>query len=252
MVIALLTDFGDYYPGVMKGVIRKVSSAEIVDITHSVKPQNVVEGAFLLYSAYKFFPEGSVFVAIVDPGVGGERKPIAIKTKNYWFVCPDNGIAFPSAFEDGIEGTFIIKNEISEISGKLSSTFHGRDVFAPAGALIKEGMMDYFEPFEGEIVKMKLFDATISESSIDARVVHIDRFGNVVTNLKKEQIEEAGVSKVVFENLEIPVVDKYEDVELGEPLALIGSFETLELSIREGSFADKFKVNFGRLNMRWE
>ena len=186
MVIALLTDFGDFYPGVMKGLIRKLTDAEIIDITHSVSPQNVHEGAFLLYSAYRYFPSGTVFVAVVDPGVGGERRAIAVKTSGYWFVSPDNGIVYPSASEDGIESVFEIKNTVSEISGSFSSTFHGRDIFAPASALIYHGRIHerYFEKVEPLMDELDLFDAEISGGEIRCRILHIDRFGNAITNIK--------------------------------------------------------------------
>ncbi|WP_456477643.1 SAM hydrolase/SAM-dependent halogenase family protein [Geoglobus ahangari] len=253
MVIALLTDFGDYYPGVMKGVIRRISGAEVVDITHSVKPQNVLEGAFLLYNAYRFFPRDTVFVAVVDPGVGGRRKALAIRTENYWFVCPDNGIAYPSSSEDGVVEVYRINEAVSELVGELSSTFHGRDIFAPAGALLKEGRLEerYFSPHTDAIVELDLFDLTISESGVRAMVVHIDRFGNVVTNVRRELVERMSPEGVVFNGLEIPLVERYEDVEVGEPLALIGSFNTLELSIREGDFASEFGVGFGPISLRW-
>ncbi len=253
MVIALLTDFGDYYPGVMKGLIRKMTKAEIIDITHSVSPQNVIEGAFLLYSAYRYFPKNTVFVAVVDPGVGGDRRAIAVRTSNYWFVSPDNGLVYPSAIDDGIKETYVIKDSIYEFSGNLSSTFHGRDIFAPASALIYNGDISerYFETTEPEIVKLELFDAKISDTEIRCKAVHIDRFGNVVTNIKKEDVERIGLAEIEFKGVRIPIVKKYEDVEIGSPLAIVGSFDTLELSIREGNFSKKYNVSYGTITLRW-
>ncbi len=253
MVIALLTDFGDYYPGIMKGVIRKISGAEVIDVTHTISPQNVAEGAFLLYNAYRFFPPGTVFVAVVDPGVGGDRMALAVKTRNYWFICPDNGIAYPSAFEDGIEAVYRIKDEVSEVTGTLSSTFHGRDIFAPAAALICEGWIDerYFERVDGPMVELELFDVSVGEGELLAKVVHIDRFGNVVTNVRREVVESVSPKCFYFGGAEVPFAGKYEDVNVGEPLALIGSFNTLELSVREGNFAEVFGVGFGEIRLRW-
>ncbi len=253
MVIALLTDFGEFYPGVMKGVISKVSSAEIVDITHSVSPQNIVEGAFLLYSSHRYFPENTVFVSVVDPGVGGKRRAIAVKTRNYWFISPDNGLVYPSASENGIEEVYLIKDSISEISGVLSSTFHGRDIFAPAGALIHEGRIreKYFQRVEPKIAKLELFDSRIEGREIFCKVLYIDRFGNVVTNLRREDLEDVDPERVVLDGTEIPVVERYEDVDVGDVLALFGSFETLELSVREGSFSEKYNVRHGELRLRW-
>lgn len=254
MVIALLTDFGDYYPGIMKAVIRKVSDAEVVDITHSVSPQNVFEGAFLLYNAYRFFPHGTVFVAVVDPGVGGSRNALAVRTRNYWFVCPDNGIAYPSFVEDSVVEVYRIRDEISKITGELSSTFHGRDIFAPAGALLHEGNVEerYFERHAGPLVSLDLFDVDVGEEELNFRVVHIDRFGNVVTNVRREVVRKISPEMFVFGNLEIPLVEKYEDVGNGDPLAIIGSFNTLEFSIREGSFASELDVGYGEMSVRWK
>ncbi|WP_048092722.1 SAM-dependent chlorinase/fluorinase [Geoglobus acetivorans] len=251
MVIALLTDFGDYYPGVMKGVIRKITQDEVIDLTHSIHPQNVFEGAFLLHSAYRYFPAGTIFISVVDPGVGGDRAAIVIKTENYWFVCPDNGIAFPSAVEDGIRKILRIKESVSQFSGAFSSTFHGRDIFAPAGALIREGRMEHFERFKGEPVKLDLFDARVEGGRIVGRVVHIDRFGNAVTNITRNQIEEYSVTGFMYRGHEIPLVEKYEDVERGKPLAIIGSFNTLELSLREDNFSRHFNVDFGNIELGW-
>ncbi len=253
MVIALLTDFGDFYPGVMKGIIRKMSGAEVVDITHSVSPQNIVEGAFLLYSSYRFFPNGTVFVSVVDPGVGGKRRAIAVKTRDYWFVAPDNGLVYPSASENGIEEIYVIGESVSGISGTLSSTFHGRDIFAPAGALIHDGKLDkrHFQKADPEIVKLELFDPEIEGREISCRVLHIDRFGNAVTNLRRKDLEDIDPEGFVFNEIEIPVVERYEDVDAGEVLALFGSFETLELSVRDGNFSEKYNVRYGELRLRW-
>ncbi len=253
MVIALLTDFGDFYPGVMKGVIRKISDAEIVDITHSVSPQNVPEGAFLLYHSYRYFPEGTIFVAVVDPGVGGKRRAIAVRTSSYWFVGPDNGLIYPAAEEDRIQEVFSIKKSVSEISGSLSTTFHGRDLFAPAAALIQEGRIDerYFDRSEDSIVKLELFDLEIQENEIKCLVLHIDRFGNVVTNIRKDELERLNPREFFFGDVRMPLVERYEDAEIGEPLSIVGSFDTLELSVREGNFSEKYNVQHGRLKLGW-
>ncbi len=246
MIITLLTDFGDFYQGVMKGVILKINpKAVVVDISHSVEPQNVLQGAFLLYNAYKFFPN-AVHIAVVDPGVGGKRRALAFECKNHIFIAPDNGIAYPSAKEDGIERVWIIdEGKTSKITGVLSNTFHGRDVFAPAGAYASIGMLkEIAEPYYGDFVKLELFDYIVEGNFIKCRVVFIDRFGNAVTNLKAEEIKG---KYIVFEGIKIPIVRCYEEVEKGEPLALIGSFGTLELSVREGSFAEEFGVFSGDL-----
>ena len=252
MVIALITDFGDYYPGVMKGVIRRITDVEIIDITHSVTPQNVFEGAFLLYNYYIFFPKGTIFVAVVDPEVGSEREALVIETRKYYFISPDNGLAYPSAKKDGIKRVFRIKNEISKFIKELSTTFHGRDVFAPAAALLSKGDFEYFEEIdENRIKKIDIFDARITDRTILCRAIYIDRFGNVITNVREESIKNREVKRLYYKDTEIPMVKKYSDVEVNKPLALISSFKTLELSIREGNFAKEFGIKHGKLKLRW-
>ncbi len=241
MIVTLLTDFGEFYPGVMKGVILKVNpKVSIVDITHSVEPQNVLQGAFLLYHSYRFFPN-AIHLAVVDPGVGGKREALVFECRNHMFIAPNNGIAYPSARNDGIERVWKIDEaKTSEITGELSNTFHGRDVFAPACAYASIGLLkEIAEPFYGEIVELELFDYVIKGNLVRCKVVFIDRFGNVVTNLKSEDV---GCKFLKFEDVKIPIVRCYEDVEKGEPLALIGSFGTLELSVREGNFSKEFGV----------
>ncbi len=253
MVIALLTDFGDFYPGVMKGIIRKISRDEIVDITHSISPHNILEGAFLLYHSYRHFPYGTIFVAVVDPGVGGERRAIAVKTSSYWFVGPDNGLIYPSATEDGIQDVFSVKESVFEISGTLSTTFHGRDIFAPAAALIRKGKIDdrYFDRIQDGIEKLELFNLEIEGNEIRCLVPYIDRFGNVVTNVRRDELKRLNAKEFLFSKIRIPLVERYQDVEAGEPLAIIGSFDTLELSVREGSFSEKYNLRHGELRLRW-
>ncbi len=240
-VITLLTDFGDYYPGVMKGVILTLSpEARIVDITHSIEPQNVFQGAFLLYHSYKYF-RNAVHVAVVDPGVGTERKAVVVESKNYFFVGPDNGILYPSAIEDRIKAVYSIKEEISEQVGELSTTFHGRDIFAPAAAMVANGDYSYLEEFEdGELKKLELFDYSVSDDKVRCRIVYVDRFGNIVTNLREERGK-----GFYFNGIEFPLVKTYSDVDKGEPLSLIGSFGTLELSVREGSAAEMLGIKRG-------
>ncbi len=249
-VVTLLTDFGDFYPGVMKGVILKICpDVKVIDISHSVEPQNVYQGAFLLYHSYRFFPK-AVHVAVVDPGVGSDRLALVVECKNHIFVGPDNGILYPSAVEDGIRRVWVIdEGKTSKFSGELSTTFHGRDVFAPASAFAVLGKLEEVaEPYDGEIERLDIFDYRIEGERIECRIIFIDRFGNAVTNVKAEDLEDA---KGFYVNgKHIPMVEKYSDVSVGEPLALIGSFGTLELSVRNGSFADAFGVRSGRFEMR--
>jgi hypothetical protein len=248
-VVTLLTDFGEYYPGVMKGVIMRISpDVRIVDLTHEVEPQNVFQGAFLLYHAYRYF-ENAVHVAVVDPGVGGDRRAIVVITENQCFVGPDNGILYPSASEDGIKKVYRIREDISELVGELSTTFHGRDVFAPAAALVSHGRLEkYFEEVDG-IVKLDLFDYSIEDERVRCRVAYVDRFGNIVTNLRREEVR---AKAFYLSGIEFPLVRTYSDVDIGEPLALIGSFGTVELSVREGNAAELTGIRKGGVEIRLE
>ncbi len=246
MLVTLLTDFGDFYPGVMKGVILSLApDAKIVDITHSVEPQNVFQGAFLLYHCYRFF-KSAVHVAIVDPGVGGRRRAIVVETKHHFFVAPDNGIVYPSAKEDGIVRIFEIDEKISKIVGELSATFHGRDIFAPATALLLKGDFCYFREID-EMKSLDLFDFSIAGNVISGKVAFVDRFGNIVTNIPASAVK--GAKGFILSGLEFPMVRCYEDVKVGEPLALIGSFGTLELSLREGSASELLKIRKGDIEL---
>jgi S-adenosylmethionine hydrolase len=248
--ITLLTDFGDFYPGVMKGVILKICpNATIVDISHSVEPQNVHQGAFLLYHSYRFFPN-AVHVAVVDPGVGSSRKAIAIECNNHIFIGPDNGVLYPSASDDGMRRVWVIdESKTSKITGVLSSTFHGRDVFAPASAYAVFGKLEEVaEPYDGEIRKLDLFDYEIEGDKIRCRIIFIDRFGNAVTNVRAEDIGDA--KGFYINGVEFPLVNTYSNVGIGEPLALIGSFETLELSVRNGNASEKFNLKSGEIELR--
>ena len=242
--ITLVTDFGDFYPGVMKGVILKLAqNVNIVDITHNIESQNVFQGAFILYHAFHFFGKNSIHLAIVDPGVGGFRKAIAIKTRNYIFISPDNGISYPSASKDGIEEVFEIDRSISDLVGERSKTFHGRDIFAPAAAMAAKSKFEkYFTPIT-KIKKLDLFKINFYKSKIKCRVAYIDKFGNLITNLRKEYIK--GVKAFYLNDVKFPYVGKYSDVRIGEPLALVGSFNTLELSVREGDAAKLLGIKSG-------
>jgi len=253
--ITLLTDFGDFYPGVMKGVILKIHpDASIIDITHSVKPQNILQGAFLLASYSSFF-DNSVHVAVVDPGVGTDRDIIIAEGKNSFensfFIVPDNGIL--SGVMDNIGRMFKVDmHKTSEYTGRLSSTFHGRDVFAPAVALTALGRMhEIAEDFGKEPVKIDLFNPQISGGFVECNVAHIDSFGNIITDLKREVVEKLKPKKISIRGVEFPFVETYSDVEVGEPLALIGSFDTLEFSLRNENASEKLGVDIGKITFEF-
>jgi len=196
-LVALLTDYGweDPYAGIVKGVVEKAGGGEVrvVDITHGVKPFSVLAGAYVLYASYKYFPEGTVFLAVVDPGVGTGRRSVAIKTTRYFFVGPDNGLLHPAASEDGIEEVRILTNRALMLE-RVSRSFHGRDIFAPVAAFLARGG-DFAEV--GELVDASsLVELRLKEpcrplaTEVEARVVYVDSFGNAALGLELECLDE--------------------------------------------------------------
>ncbi|MGC9208399.1 MAG: SAM hydrolase/SAM-dependent halogenase family protein [Nitrososphaeria archaeon] len=185
-LIAVLTDFGveEHYNGVMKGVIYGINpEARIVDLVSSAKSFSVLDAAFQLWASYKYFPEETVFLVVVDPGVGTQRQPIAIKTSKYFFVGPDNGVLYPAAYSDGIESAVRIESKDVILPGR-TGTFDGRDVFAPAAAYLSKGYeIDRLGPRTEMNVKYAFPEPSFAENLIEAIVLHVDRFGDVVLNI---------------------------------------------------------------------
>lgn len=235
-MIAILSDFGhSEYLGIMKGVIKKqYPEAKIIDLYHNVSPHSILEGAWVLLQSYVHFPKGTVFLCVVDPGVGGTRNPVAVKTKNYFFVGPDNGLLYPAASENKIV-------KIVKLSDKgASKTFHGRDIFAGAAARIAQG--EKFESLgKSAALKEKL---QLKPRGREGLVVRIDHFGNIITNLKHLRKKSYEVMHDE-EQKELPYADTYEAAPEGELFVITGSSGTLEISFRNGAAADKFAVKVG-------
>ncbi len=236
-MIALLTDFeyGDGL-GVVKGVIKTINpKAEIVDLYNYVESYKVRSGAWLLLSDYKYFPKGTVFCCIVDPGVGGRRKAIAVKTANYSFVGPDNGLMCPAATADGIRK--IVELPIPDGASK---TFHGRDVFAPAAAKIDSGVR--IEGLGAEASQLQRLD--VGSSGGCGEIVLIDHYGNITTNVGSSGREGYGVSCGDFKK-NLKFHSTYEEAGEGELFIIEGSRGTLELSVKQGSAAKEIKCSVG-------
>ncbi len=186
-LIYLLSDFGlnDYYVAAMKSVILSINPrVKIIDISHNVGKWNILEGAFLLWQIITYTPRESILVGVVDPGVGTERKEIIIETKsNRFLVGPDNGLLYPAAVKDGISNVWIINRNYFK---KISSTFHGRDVFAPVAAYISKGLFPGNYCKRGnisDINKLDLFEYELSQGKIVGKILHVDVFGNIITNI---------------------------------------------------------------------
>lgn len=239
-IITLLTDFGleDNFVGVMKGVILGINPvARIVDITHNVRPQDIMSAAFLLKGSYKYFPKGTIHLVVVDPGVGSKRKAIIVKTEDYIFVGPDNGVLSLALDECKIKKIIHITN-VNYFLKPVSDTFHGRDVFAPVTGYLAKGIQ--LEKFGREVREYKKLDIPKVKAG-KGQIIYIDRFGNLVTNIPK------GVSgKIQFKGISIDKISSsYAEVEIGRPLAIFGSFGNLEISIRNGSAKDYFRAKIG-------
>lgn len=253
-IVAFLTDFGlrDPYVGVVKGVILShCPHAKIVDLTHEVEPQNVLQGALFLQASLRYFPVGTVFLAVVDPGVGGRRFPIAVETENFFFVGPDNGLLYPAAYRDGIRRVVRLSNEALFLK-PVSRTFHGRDIFGPAAAAIASGMTigSLGEEKEG-METLEIPGPKVEADRIIGVALFSDRFGNVITNLPEEVLrnfsptgEPEGL-EVKARGRRMVVVSAYSEVEEGEPLAIVGSMGLLEVAVRNGSAREEIGLGPG-------
>ncbi|MEM1626313.1 MAG: S-adenosyl-l-methionine hydroxide adenosyltransferase family protein [Sulfolobaceae archaeon] len=192
-IIGILTDYGvsDNYNAVLEAVIKKINpEVDIIYISPEVKPFNIYAGAYLLYTSYKYFKKNTIFLAIVDPGVGSKRRAIVIRTNNYYFVGPDNGILYPSAYEDGIIEVRTISNPKIFLSREISNTFHGRDIFCVAAALLsrKVDMQIFGEKIDpSELVQLE-YNYSFNNKRLCAKVIYIDHFGNIALSVKGKDI----------------------------------------------------------------
>ncbi len=236
-LITLLTDFGskDHYAGVMKGVILGINpDARIVDITHGVEKYNICEAAFMLKSYYRYFPPGTVHTAVVDPGVGGPRRPLAIEADGYFFVGPDNGIFSPVIASVNNPRAVEITNT-AYMPGNLSATFHGRDIFAPAAARLSSGVdiRELGDPADGP-VSLDVPEPSVNGNEISGVVLYADSFGNLVTNIPGGSIKRG--SRVYVEGYALDRISgSYGEAVKGGLLAIIGSAGFLEISVNQGS-----------------
>ncbi len=252
-IITLTTDFGlhDTYVAEMKGVILGIyPNAVIVDITHKVEKFNIRKGAFMLATAAPYFPAGTIHVAVVDPAVGTKRRPIIVQTEHNVFVGPDNGVLMLAAEAHGIKRVFKIENQ-KFLSLPISNTFHGRDVFAPVAAHIAKGtaaLEEFGRPIT-DVIKPKFSKVKRTTCGLVGEVLHVDSFGNIITNIHRKDIEPTKPVKlqVNLRNLKLNLnfVKAYAEAKPYEPLALIGSHNYFEIALNQGNAAAKFQVQVG-------
>ena len=265
-IITLTTDFGliDSYVGIMKGVVLGINpAAKIVDITHAIAPQDIQQAAYMLQTQYRFFPHGTVHLIVVDPGVGSQRRAIAVQTPEAVFVAPDNGV-LTFVWREALAAwgqAQIIAHELTERQfwlQQVSTTFHGRDVFAPVAAHLSRGLLisalgpPVDAPIEAELEQ----PAVGWRGALVGRIIHVDHFGNCITNIQPEHLEQLGVD----EHCIIEILDQrltqisrtYADGQVGGLLALFGSSERLELAARNGSAARLLGVGVGDAVRVWK
>lgn len=239
-IITLTTDFGNLeYVGAMKGVIYSICrDVRVVDITHEIKKFDIRRAAYVIYSTCKYFPPGTIHVAVVDPGVGTERKGIIVKARDHIYLGPDNGIF-----------TFVEAEKIYEIKQKARSrTFHGRDIFAPIAARIACG--GNVENFGNEIhsmVKIKFREPKFDGNKISGEVICVDDFGNVITNIKRDFLK--GYEKMKLEingkKHELRFVKSYGFARKRELVILVGSEDYVEIAVNQGDASKILGVQGG-------
>lgn len=248
-VITLTTDFGqrDAYVGAMKGVILGINpQATLVDLSHEITPQAVEEAAYVLWTACPYFPSGTVHVVVVDPGVGSARRPIAIQTERAFFVGPDNGVFSYVLATEG-PGLVVHLTNPRYWRPQVSSTFHGRDIFAPVAAHLSLGVPigELGEPIEDPVI-LPLARPEGRGDQVVGRVVHVDHFGNVITNLEPAHLP-AGqdlVIQVAGHRVQ-GLSPTYSAARPGELVALWGSDGLLEIAVREGNAAALLGIRVG-------
>ncbi len=244
-IITLTTDFGlrDEYVGTVKGVLLNICRhAAIVDLTHHIDPQDIAQAADCIGHSYRFFPSGTVHLVVVDPGVGSDRRILALKACNHLFVAPDNGVLTPFLNEERFQDAFVLTN--AELFSKsVSSTFHGRDIMAPVAARLAVGMdISLVGPQlkQKECQRIELPKALIRDNKITGTVVHIDHFGNLQTSITKEDTALFSKQKLSIQiggHTIIGIRTAYYESARGKSVALFDSRDLLEIAINGGNAA---------------
>ncbi len=246
--IFLLTDFGsrDYYVSAMKSVIFSINpDVNVIDVSHEVSKWNVLEGAFILWQLIQYTPRDAIIVGVVDPGVGGERREIVIITEaGRILIGPDNGLLYPAAIKDGIKEVWFVKRGAFP---NASPTFHGRDIFAPLAGYLSVGReLDRYAKKGDlrEITKLELFDYIIEKDEVKGRVLHIDDFGNIVTNipcsLHDQLINTKNRTLCIIKNSEyiVWIVRTFSELEVNELGLICGSSNLIEIVSNKAKAAE--------------
>jgi S-adenosyl-L-methionine hydrolase (adenosine-forming) len=251
-VIAFLTDFGtrDHYAGTMKGVVIGICpDATLVDVTHDIAPHDVMDGALQLAATYRYFPVGTIFVAVVDPGVGSSRRGLAADVGDFRFVAPDNGV-LTAVFREAPPKRVVELTERRYARPTVSRTFEGRDRFAPAAAWLAKGIQ--LTAFGRNVTDYRQIDLPAPVDAgdrLEGMVLHVDRFGNLVTNIDRKLFERfVGTHTIELAAGGHPVrrvVTTYAEIQAGEVCGLFGSSDHLEFAANAGSAAEALQLSRG-------
>lgn len=241
--IVLMTDFGvsDPFVGMMKGVISGISpAARVIDLTHGIRAQDVYHGAFILYRSFRYFPRGSIFCAVVDPGVGTGRWPMAIQTRDYLFVGPDNGLLWPAASDNGIKACICLDRPEFFLE-RLSATFHGRDIFAPVAAHLSRGISleKMGSPMEAPH-QLILPEPEFQDGRLSLTVLDVDIYGNLTLNIRIPDFasrSDSGFSLHFGRQTVTRQVQAYAEAPDNQPVVLGGSSGFMEIAVKNGSAA---------------
>ena len=253
--IVFMTDFGTANDAVAicRAVIYGIApDVRITDITHQVTPYSIEEASRFLYGVTPYYPEGTVFLVVVDPGVGTTRKAVAVKSKKgQYFILPDNGIITPVLDRDGLESAREITNQHWMIQAPLSSTFHGRDIFSPAAAHLAAGWeFELVGPPVQQLVRLTPKTSVASAKGIDGEVIGLDDpFGSLITDIPGEDLKQLGynVGDKVFvqinkKTIALPYAKTFMDVPVGEPLLYIDSRGRVGIAVNQGNYSRKFNI----------
>lgn len=248
-ILSLLSDFGeqDIYVGVIKGVILQINPhIQIVDLTHKIAPQNIIAASFCLMNAYPYLPIGTIHLAVVDPGVGSTRRSIAIQLAQGYFVGPDNGIFTGIISQNQIINVVELTNINYWLTSTPSTTFHGRDIFAPVAAHLASGtsLLELGRPIDPQtLVKLNIAECQIINNTIFGCIQYIDYFGNLVSNIPASYVQNQNWC-VKITDITILGYATYSDVKFGENLALIGSHGWVEIAVNGGNAHQKLGIDW--------
>jgi len=251
-VITFLSDFGisSHYIAQMKGVILKsYPQVNCIDISHTISPQHIQSGAFILRATIPYFPKGTIHIAVVDPGVGTQRRGIVVITKNHILIGPDNGLLIPAAQDQGSFTVYEITNKAYS-NNNISNTFHGRDIFAPIAAHILNGIaFDSIGQIIHDFTYLNINKPTFSQNSITGEVVFIDNFGNIITNIDRscihENLQAGKMFSITIKNktVQIPYHQAYGFIPNDQLLLTIGSTNLVEIALNQGNAAQVLDVS---------